>query len=245
VAAGAAGKAQLVPSQTTSFDDMDRDRELLRRKKDIRFTSERLGFARGFVVPSAAVGARGGSGQAPPFLPHGLTFFWRLEPLRLIWPMHDTLGDDGSGVRYPDRGLLFLLLPPPRASGGTMETMGPEKALRWLKEDLPRFDGKVEEKDATVERKKEASPAAPVKLLDLAWCFLCFFVSIRNASISLFARAVARFFAWIAMPFFASGSVFSLVVMVVVVVVVVASPCRSREEVLIYGHTARDLAKVW
>jgi hypothetical protein len=158
--------------------------------------------------------------------------------------MHDTLGDDGSGVRYPDCGLLFLLLPPPRASGGTMETMGPEKALRWLKEDLPRFDGKVE-KDATVERKKEASPAAPVKLLDLAWCFLCFFVSIRNASISLFARAVARFFAWIAMPFFASGSVFSLVVMVVVVVVVVASPCRSREEVLIYGHTARDLAKVW
>lgn len=170
--AAAAGKAQLVPLQNPSFDDeddLDRDRDLLRRKKDMRFTSEPLGLPQGFVVVPSAAGCRGGSGQAPPFLPHGLTFFWRLEPLRLIWPMQDTLGEDGSGVRYPDRGFLLL---PPRASGGTMETMGPEKALRWLKEDLPR-DGKVEEKDATVERKKEASPA-PVKLLDLA-CFLCFF----------------------------------------------------------------------
>jgi hypothetical protein len=152
-----------LPLAQPSFDD-DLDRDLLRRKKDIRFTSEPLGPPRGFV-PSAG---RGGSGQAPPFLPQGLTFFWRLELLRLIWPMQETLGDVGSGVRYPER----FLLPPPRASGGTMETMGPEKALRWLKEDLPR-EGKLEEKDATVERRKEASPAA-VKLPDLA-CFRCFF----------------------------------------------------------------------
>ena len=140
-------------------------RDLLRRKKDIRFTNEPLGPPRG-LVPSAG---RGGSGQAAPFLPQGLTFFWRLELLRLIWPMQETLGDDGSGVRYPERCLALL----PRASGGTMETMGPEKALRWLKEDLPPREGKLEEKDATVERRKEASPAA-VKLLDLA-CFRCFF----------------------------------------------------------------------
>ena len=161
-AGAGAATAQLPLTHLSSFDD---DRDLLRRKKDIRFTSEPLGPPpRGFV-PSAG---RGGSGQAPPFLPQGLTFFWRLELLRLIWPMQETLGDEGSGVRYPER--CFALLP--RASGGTMETMGPEKALRWLKEDLARV-GKLEEKDATVERKKEASPAA-VKLLDLA-CFLCFF----------------------------------------------------------------------
>ena len=150
--------------------ELDRERDLLRRKKDIRLTSERLGL-QGFA---SASGGRGGSGQAPPFLPHGLTFFWRLELLRLIWPMQDTLGDDGSGVTYPDDRLF--LLPPPRASGGTMETMGPEKALRWLKEDLlpPPLDGKVEEKEATVDLRKEASPP-PVKLLDLACCFFCFF----------------------------------------------------------------------
>jgi len=161
-AGAGAATAQLRLTHLSSFDD---DRDLLRRKKDIRFTSEPLGPPRDFV-PSAG---RGGSGQAPPFLPQGLTFFWRLELLRLIWPMQETLGDDGSGVRYPERCLALL----PRASGGTMETMGPEKALRWLKEDLPPREGKLEEKDATVERRKEASPAA-VKLLDLA-CFRCFF----------------------------------------------------------------------
>lgn len=152
--------------------ELDRERDLLRRKKDIRLISEPLLWGlQGF--PSAGAGGRGGSGQAPPFLPHGLTFFWRLELLRLIWPMQDTLGDDGSGVTYPD-DRLFLL--PPRASGGTMETMGPEKALRWLKEDLlpPPLVGKVEEKEATVDLRKEASPP-PVKLLDLACCFFCFF----------------------------------------------------------------------
>jgi len=159
--AGAGGARAQLPLTQPSFDDA---RDLLRRKKDIRFTNEPLGPPRG-LVPSAG---RGGSGQAAPFLPQGLTFFWRLELLRLIWPMQETLGDEGSGVRYPER--CFALLP--RASGGTMETMGPEKALRWLKEDLARV-GKLEEKDATVERKKEASPAA-VKLLDLA-CFRCFF----------------------------------------------------------------------
>jgi hypothetical protein len=157
----------------------DRERDLLRRKKDNRLTSEPLGGLQGF--PSADTGGLGGSGQAPPFLPHGLTFFWRLELLRLIWPMQDTLGDDGSGVTYPD-DRLFLLPPPPRASGGTMETMGPEKALRWLKEALlppPLDDGKVEEKEATVDLRKEASPP-PVKLLDLACCFFCFFVSMER-----------------------------------------------------------------
>ncbi|CAN6184716.1 unnamed protein product [Urochloa humidicola] len=56
----------------------------------------------------------------------------------------DTLGDDGLGVWYPDR--CCFVLPPPlplRASGGTTETMGPEKALRWLKEDLPPRDAGV------------------------------------------------------------------------------------------------------
>jgi len=151
--------------------ELDRERDLLRRKNDIRLSSEPLGGLQGFA---SASGGRGGSGQAPPFLPHGLTFFWRLELLRLIWPMQDTLGDDGSGVTYPDDRLF--LLPPPRASGGTMETMGPEKALRWLKEALlpPPLDGKVEEKEATVDLRKEASPPL-VKLLDLACCFLCFF----------------------------------------------------------------------
>ena len=64
VAGGA--RAQL-PLTQPSFDDA---RDLLRRKKDIRFTSEPLGPPpRGFV-PSAG---RGGSGQALPFLPQGLT----------------------------------------------------------------------------------------------------------------------------------------------------------------------------
>ena len=62
--AGAGGaRAQLSLTQP-SFDDA---RDLLRRKKDIRFTSEPLGPPRDFV-PSAG---RGGSGQAPPFLPQG------------------------------------------------------------------------------------------------------------------------------------------------------------------------------
>uniref|UniRef100_A0A804QHT4 Uncharacterized protein n=1 Tax=Zea mays TaxID=4577 RepID=A0A804QHT4_MAIZE len=96
--------------------------------------------------------------------------------------MQDTLGDDGSGVMYPDR----FLPPPPRASGGTMETMGPEKPLRWLNEDLvPTLaDGKVNEKKATVDLRKEASPP-PVKLLDLA-CFFCFcFFSMENGTNSI------------------------------------------------------------
>ncbi|KAJ1265439.1 hypothetical protein BS78_08G076800 [Paspalum vaginatum] len=96
--------------------------------------------------------------------------------------MHDTLGYDGSGVWYPDRLLLLLPPPPPRLSGGTM---GPEKALRWLKEDLPplplSWGGKVEEKDPMVGPKKVARlPPVNVRLLDLAcYCFLCFF-SIRD-----------------------------------------------------------------
>ena len=35
------------------------------------------------------------------------------------------MGDDGSSVRYPER----FLLAPSWASGGMMETMGPEKVL--------------------------------------------------------------------------------------------------------------------
>ncbi|CAN6167851.1 unnamed protein product [Urochloa humidicola] len=190
-----------LPPQPSFDDDDDRldDRDLLRRKKDIRFTRDPpLGLA------AAAVGGRGGSGHAPPFLPQGLTFFWRLEPLRLIWPMQETLGDDGSGVRYPDR-CCFVLPPPqrPRASGGTMETMGPEKALRWLKEDLPPRDGKLEEKEATVERKKEANPLL-VKLLDLPCCFLCFF-SMENVALLVDSLPCVRFVTG-SMPF-ASGSV--------------------------------------
>jgi hypothetical protein len=195
--AGAAAAAALppslsFPSPTTmipSLDDaaLERGRDLLRRKKGIRFTREPLlllVLLQGFL---SSAGGLGGSGQAPPPLPHdGLTFFWRLELLRLIWPMQDTLGDDGSGVTYPGR---FLLPPPPRASGGTMETtMGPEKALRWLKEDLLPLGGKAEEKEETVDLRKEASPP-PVKLLDLACaCFFCFFSMETNFS---FPRAVS------------------------------------------------------
>jgi hypothetical protein len=96
----------------------------------------------------------------------------------LIWPMQETLGDDGSGVRYPERCSRRLPPPPPRASGGTMETMGPEKALRWLNDDLPCGGGGAEAvvvvavKDAAVLLRKETM-APPLKLLDLA-C-LCFF----------------------------------------------------------------------
>ncbi|TKV97316.1 hypothetical protein SEVIR_9G486100v4 [Setaria viridis] len=127
------------------------------------------------------------------------------RPLPRARPPHceDTLGEDGSGIRYPDRGFLLL---PPQASGGTMETMGPEKALRWLKEDLPR-DGKVEEKDATIKRKKEASPTL-VKLLDLG-CFLCFFsMETLYLRFPCSRHALARFFTpgFGSMPF-APGSV--------------------------------------
>lgn len=190
-----------------SLDDaaLERGRDLLRRKKGIRFTREPLlllVLLQGFL---SSAGGLGGSGQAPPPLPHdGLTFFWRLELLRLIWPMQDTLGDDGSGVTYPG---LFLLPPPPRASGGTMETtMGPEKALRWLKEDLLPLGGKAEEKEETVDLRKEASPP-PVKLLDLACCacFFCFFSMETNFS---FPRAVScissKIYSWarsLSMPF--------------------------------------------
>jgi hypothetical protein len=66
-----------------------------------------------------------------------------LDLLRLTWPMHDTLGDDGSGVRYPDADGCLL---------------------------LPREEGKVEEKEATVDRRNEAIPP-PVKLLDRPFCF--------------------------------------------------------------------------
>jgi hypothetical protein len=142
--------------------DLEPDRDLLRRKST-RLTSDPLGLHR-----SAA--GLGGNGHAPPFLPHddGLTFAATfLDLLRLTWPMHDTLGDDGSGVRYPDADGCLLL---PRASGGTMEMMGPENALRWLKDDRPREEGKVEEKEATVDRRNEAIPP-PVKLLDRPFCF--------------------------------------------------------------------------
>jgi hypothetical protein len=102
-----------------------------------------------------------------------------LDLLRLICPMHDTLGDDASGIRYPLPLPPWLLAPlrlpaAPRASGGTMETMGPEKALRWLKDDFPRTAKLVveEEKDAAVDRRK-AARAAPAPLRDLA-CLLGF-----------------------------------------------------------------------
>ncbi|KAI4989408.1 hypothetical protein ZWY2020_036725 [Hordeum vulgare] len=74
--------------------------------------------------------------------------------------MQDTLGDDASGVRYPlplPPCLPPRLLPPPRASGGTMETMGPEKALRWLKDDLPPPPAGREAKVVLVEEEKEAA----------------------------------------------------------------------------------------
>lgn len=160
----------------------EEERDLLRRKS-IRLTSEVLG------LEVAGSGWRGGSGHAPPSIPHdrgaGFAAFrllvflaLLLDLLRLIWPMQETLGDEASGVRYPlplpPWFLLPLLLPPPRASGGTMETIGPEKALRWLKDDFPRTAKFVveDEKEAAVDRRK-AARAAPAPLRDLA-CLLGF-----------------------------------------------------------------------
>jgi len=55
-----------------------------------------------------------------------------------------------------------------------METNGPEKALRWLKEDLPLARAAkvvvVEEKEAAVERRKVAS--APLLVLACLLGFL-------------------------------------------------------------------------
>jgi hypothetical protein len=152
-----------LPSPALQDLELD-DRDLLRRNSTLLTNDDEplLGL--------------GGSGHAPPFLPHdGLALAAALLDLhRLTWPMHDTFGDDGSGVRYPNPDGCLLLL---RASGGTMETMGPESALRWLKEDRLREDGgKVVEKEATVDRRNEASPP-PVKLLDLPFRFFCFGVS--------------------------------------------------------------------
>lgn len=174
--AGAAACTAVLPLPLGLLED---ERDLLRRKKDILFTSELFGLA-----PDAPVGGLGGSGQAPPSFPQHaaaafLAVFCDLDLLLLIWPMQDTLGDDGSGVLYPLFFLLLPLLPPPRASGGTMETIGPEKALRWLNDDLPppvpvRGAAKFveeEEKDAAVDLRKDAkTPAAPPALLVLA-CF--------------------------------------------------------------------------
>lgn len=168
----------LVP-QSLGLEELD-DRDLLRRKNETRLTNERLGRHPAADSAAATAGGRGGSGHAPPFLPQaGLTLAAaRLDLFRLIWPMQDTLGEHGSGVRYPEE--LGCLLRPPRASGGTMETMGPEKALRWLKDDRPREDGtKVEEKEATVDRRNEASPT-PVKLLDRPFRFFLFSMDRSN-----------------------------------------------------------------
>lgn len=176
-------KASGVAAQLGLVEDDEEERDLLRRKS-IRLTSELLG-----LEAEVAGGWRGGSGHAPPSIPHAsgagfaafrlLVFLaLLLDLLRLIWPMQETLGDEASGVRYPlplpPWFLLPLLLPPPRASGGTMETMGPEKALRWLKDDFPRTAKLVveEEKDAAVDRRK-AARAAPAPLRDLA-CLLGF-----------------------------------------------------------------------
>lgn len=158
-------------------EEEDEGRDLFRRE-NIRLTSELLGLV--------WTGGRGGMGQAPPSIPQAaagatLAAFLALlvlDLLRLICPMHDTLGDEASGVLYPlpPPCLPPRLLPPPRASGGTMETMGPEKALRWLKDALPPPAGREpkvvaveEEKEAAVDLRKDAS--AP--LLVLA-CFLGF-----------------------------------------------------------------------
>lgn len=114
-----------------------------------------------------------------------------LDLLRLICPMQDTLGDDASGVRYPlplPPCLPPRLLPPPRASGGTMETMGPEKALRWLKDDLPPppagREAKVvlveEEKEAAVDLRKDAR--APLLVLACFLAFLSMDVRLRRGS---------------------------------------------------------------
>lgn len=172
-----------VAAQLGLVEDEDEEERDLVRRKSIRLTSEVLG------LEVAGSGWRGGSGHAPPSIPHAsgagfaafrlLVFLaLLLDLLRLIWPMQETLGDEASGVRYPlplpPWFLLPLLRPPPRASGGTMETMGPEKALRWLKDDFPRTAKFVveDEKDAAVDRRK-AARAAPAPLRDLA-CLLGF-----------------------------------------------------------------------
>lgn len=159
-------------------DEEEEGRDLLRRE-NIRLTSELFGLL--------WTGGRGGMGQAPPSIPQAavgatLAAFLALlvlDLLRLICPMHDTLGDEASGVRYPlpPPCLLPRLLPPPRASGGTMETMGPEKALRWLKDDLPPPAGREakvvlvdEEKEAAVDLRKDAR--APLLVLACFFGFL-------------------------------------------------------------------------
>jgi hypothetical protein len=106
-----------------------------------------------------------------------LLFFLDLDLLRLIWPMHDTLGEDASGVRYPlAPPVPCRLLPRARASGGTMETIGPEKALRWLNDDLPPARARAArlvveaEKDAAVDRRNVAR--APLLVLACLLGFL-------------------------------------------------------------------------
>jgi hypothetical protein len=177
---------------------LDNDRDRLRRE-NILFTSDELFGLQ--PRPGPPAGGLGGSGHAPPSFPHarGFTFLAALfDLLFLICPMHDTLGDDGSGVRYPLPLPLppLLLLPAPRASGGTMDTIGPENALRWLNDDAavlplplpPPCDANVvveDEKDAAVDLRNDArTPPAPppVKLLDLAClCFLS--ITTRAASL--------------------------------------------------------------
>jgi hypothetical protein len=144
----------------------DEGRDLFRRE-NIRLTSELLGLW---------AGGRGGIGQAPPSIPQAaagapLAAFLALQVLdllRLICPMHDTLGDEASGVRYPLPPPCLLpprLLPPPRASGGTMETMGPEPPAGRE----PKVVAVEEEKEAAVDLRKDAR--APLLLLA---CFLGF-----------------------------------------------------------------------
>jgi hypothetical protein len=187
--AGAAATVLLLPLNPSvappDLEDEDEERDLV-RLKSIRFTSERLGLVE-------AAGGRGGSGHAPPSIPHAmgaetlaafLLFFLDLDLLRLIWPMHETLGEDASGVRYPLPAppAPCLLRPRARASGGTMDTIGPEKALRWLNDDLPPARARAArlvveaEKEAAVDRRNvaRAAPAPePAPLLVLA-CLLGF-----------------------------------------------------------------------
>jgi hypothetical protein len=129
-------KASGVAAQLGLVED-EEERDLLRRKS-IRLTSELLG-----LEAEVAGGWRGGSGHAPPSIPHAsgagfaafrlLVFLaLLLDLLRLIWPMQETLGDEASGVRYPlplPPWFLLLLLRPRRRAPreGRWRPWGPRR----------------------------------------------------------------------------------------------------------------------